>query len=538
MKLPDGALQQHIAIVGKTGSGKTYAAKGIVETLLATQKRVCVLDPTGAWYGLRSSADGKKAGFPIAVFGGAHADVPITAQSGSALARILAAKNVPAIVDLSEMLIGERHRFVTDFAEALYRDNRSPLHLVIDEADEFAPQQPLPETKRMLHHVDRIVRRGRIRGFRVMLITQRPAVLHKNVLTQANSLIAMRLTAPQDRKAIQAWIEGQADAGVGKRVLESLSGLQRGEGWVWSPEYSVLERAAFPPIRTFDSSRTPDDDEVVAAPTKLAPVDIDEIRASFGEIEQEAKTLDELRAEVARLKRELAAASRRPATPAQAPPPVALATTNEQKRLEAAMRKIAAIAAPFGAYAFDTASAPDLGVSILSQIKSAAKDQHERVAWTPPKQVAPLPAGVRCCLIAIAQHAEGVTRTQLSILTGYKRSTRDTYIQRMREQGLVELRGERVVASAGGVAALGQDFEPLPTGAALRDHWLATLPEGESRVLQCAIGVYPSAVARDAISAATGYARSSRDTYIQRLAARELVTANRDGVTAATALFD
>jgi DNA helicase HerA-like ATPase len=108
------------------------------------------------------------------------------------------------------MLIGQRHRFVTEFAEALYRDNRAPLHLVIDEADEFAPQNPLPETKRMLHHVDRIVRRGRVRGFRVMLITQRPAVLHKNVLTQANALIAMRLTAPQDRKAMQAWVEGKA----------------------------------------------------------------------------------------------------------------------------------------------------------------------------------------------------------------------------------------------------------------------------------------------------------------------------------------
>lgn len=48
------------AFVGTTGSGKTYAAKGAVETMLAERRRVIIIDPTGAWYGLRSGADGKK----------------------------------------------------------------------------------------------------------------------------------------------------------------------------------------------------------------------------------------------------------------------------------------------------------------------------------------------------------------------------------------------------------------------------------------------------------------------------------------------
>ncbi len=33
-KFPKEALNQHIAVLGKTGSGKTYAAKGLVEHLL------------------------------------------------------------------------------------------------------------------------------------------------------------------------------------------------------------------------------------------------------------------------------------------------------------------------------------------------------------------------------------------------------------------------------------------------------------------------------------------------------------------------
>jgi DNA helicase HerA-like ATPase len=56
---PKAALAQHIAVLGKTGSGKSYAVRGIVEGLLDDSARVCIIDPTGAWNGLRSSATGK-----------------------------------------------------------------------------------------------------------------------------------------------------------------------------------------------------------------------------------------------------------------------------------------------------------------------------------------------------------------------------------------------------------------------------------------------------------------------------------------------
>jgi len=62
---------------------------------------------------------------------------------------------------------------VADLAEELHRKNRNPLHLVIDEADAFAPQKPRPDETRMLGALDEIVRRGRIRGLGCTLVTQR-----------------------------------------------------------------------------------------------------------------------------------------------------------------------------------------------------------------------------------------------------------------------------------------------------------------------------------------------------------------------------
>jgi DNA helicase HerA-like ATPase len=61
--IPKAALEQHIAILGKTGSGKTYAAKGLVERMLDDGRQVCVIDPTAAWWGLRLGANGKPPGF-------------------------------------------------------------------------------------------------------------------------------------------------------------------------------------------------------------------------------------------------------------------------------------------------------------------------------------------------------------------------------------------------------------------------------------------------------------------------------------------
>ena len=162
-----------------------------------------------------------------------------------------------------------------------YEANKEPLHLVLDEADLWAPQRPLPDQTGLLGHIEEIVRRGRVRGFIPWLITQRPAVVHKDVLSQADILIAMKLTASQDRDAIGGWIEGQADRQEGKRILGDLPRLQQGEGYLWAPGRGILERAAFPMIRTFDSSRTPKRGERLAVPGTLAAVDLTAIVAAL-----------------------------------------------------------------------------------------------------------------------------------------------------------------------------------------------------------------------------------------------------------------
>ena len=113
------------------------------------------------------------------------------------------------------------------------------------------------ELTRVLGEVDRIARRGRNFGFRLISITQRPAKLNKDVLTQLSTLIAMGVKSPQDRDAVKAWVDGNADRDQARKVYDSLAKLRVGEGWVWAPDHDLLDRVKFPPIRTLDTSKTP-----------------------------------------------------------------------------------------------------------------------------------------------------------------------------------------------------------------------------------------------------------------------------------------
>lgn len=86
--LPVSALDERLAIVGTSGSGKTYAAKGLVERLMKQGARVCVVDPLGVWWGLRAGADesSSRSPYPVVVFGGRHGDVALDEGMGAALA--------------------------------------------------------------------------------------------------------------------------------------------------------------------------------------------------------------------------------------------------------------------------------------------------------------------------------------------------------------------------------------------------------------------------------------------------------------------
>jgi len=320
LALPLDVITQTIGILAMRGAGKSNLAAVLAEEMHGAGLPFVVIDPVGAWWGLRSSTDGKAPGLPIAIFGGRHGDVPLEKTGGALIADLVVDERLSCVLDISEFSEGDKIRFLIDFAERLYRRNTDPLHLFLEEADDYIPQRPFREQARLLRAFENIVRRGRARGLGMTMITQRSAAINKNVLTQIETLCVLRTSSPQDRKAIQAWVEYHGQA---KELLESLAGLEAGEAWIWSPHWlKRVERVQIRRRRTFDSGATPKELKGRRAPATVADVDLASVRTKMAETIERAKAEDpkELRRQIGALKKELAA---KPAPVALAGPPAA-----------------------------------------------------------------------------------------------------------------------------------------------------------------------------------------------------------------------
>jgi uncharacterized protein len=533
LALPLDVLSDVTAIVGRRGRGKTTTAVVLVEEAHAAGRRFCVVDPTGAWYGLRSSRDGKTPGIPCVVFGGKHAMAPLEPTAGKLIADFVADPTQPsAVLDIKWWSRGEQVRFLADFLTRLYQKNDAPLVLVLDEADQVAPQRAEPGEAVMLGAAQRLVKLGRVSGFGVILVTQRPATLNKTVLNMAGVLVTMGLTGPQDQKAVLEWMKYRADESKAREILGSLPGLPQGRAWVWAPEINVLQRVDIRDRLTFDSSATPKPGARAVQPRALAEVDIAKLTADIQATIEAAKANDpkHLRAEVQRLTLALAAA-RTPApvtTVERVEVPVltgaelrALDALGESiKQLFAGQLSVQEAIDRYGGELFRARTAiDDLRTAVQARTAAPSARPAPSSRPVPPPRAHPpqgrgapsaVTGGRRAILTAAAQHPDGVTREQLTVLTGYKRSSRDTYLQQLRSDDLLAVDGDRLVITAVGRDALG-DYDLLPTGAALREYWLSRLTGGERAILAVVCDAHPGVISREMISRATDYQRSSRD---------------------------
>src|SRR5687767_2351690 len=175
--IPDTALAQHTAIVGKTGSGKTSTAKLAVEQVVDEGSRVCVLDPIKSdWWGVISSPDGKRPGLPFHVLGGPRAHVPLHSGAGAAIAELVARGDLPlSVLDMADFEPGGQLRFFQDFAPTLLKRMRGVLYLVLEESHLFAPKERsgMSHEQLSIHWAKALATAGRSKGIRLIVCTQR-----------------------------------------------------------------------------------------------------------------------------------------------------------------------------------------------------------------------------------------------------------------------------------------------------------------------------------------------------------------------------
>lgn len=560
--VPIDFVTQTAAIVGTRGRGKTSTAKVIFEEIVRAGQQAVVMDTVGAWWGVRTSLDGKKPGLPVVVFGGTHADVPLEDAAGALIAQVLIRTRVPAVIDLSGFRKAGQRRFATAFIEELYHSNREPMHVVFDEADEFAPQTPFPEGRQLLGAMEDFVRRGRIRGLGCTLVSQRPAVIHKDVLTQVETLITMGLTGPRDVAAINEWVGLHATDDEARAVRGSLASLPTGTGWVWSPGWlGTLEKVAFRRVTTFDSSATPKVGQRLATPTARAEIDLDALGEEIAATVERAKDDEpkELRRRIAELERQLAK------TPAAIPVPEVKEVRVEvpalhQETLDALEKRAHQLNEVSGALREQAEqlrqSVSEINAAVVTARETRNLEPKARPveAMTPARPATPrnrpstiqptsvaddmkLSKAQKAIVTALAMHGPLSIR-QIGLHSGYahKSGSFANNMSSLRTRGFIEGAGQSVSITHAGQTALDSNggFDPLPSGRALVDWWLNRLPKAQAAMLSALLEAYPRSLTAEQLGEATGYASGSGSFANNRskLNVAELIHGDRNGLFA------
>lgn len=104
--------------------------------------------------------------------------------------------------DMQELIV---NRIGTALFELRKVGKIPPMMLVVEEAHNFCPQQGQVACSKVFRT---IASEGRKFGLGLLVISQRPAKVDKNVLSQCNTQIILKVNNPNDLKAIASSIEG------------------------------------------------------------------------------------------------------------------------------------------------------------------------------------------------------------------------------------------------------------------------------------------------------------------------------------------
>lgn len=204
-------LTGRCCVIGQSGSGKSYLVGVVAEELCKLKMPFVVIDTEGEYKSLKSLASVVTVGSEDCDLG---LDVDYTRLIESSIA-----SRLPVVLDVSGVV--GREDYVYRFLEGLYEveeRERSPYLIIIEEADTFVPQV----TKARINIIEEISVRGRKRGIGLLVATQRPANISKNVLAQCSYGFIGKLTIENDLAAVKTLFED-------RRKLAEIPKLGTGE---------------------------------------------------------------------------------------------------------------------------------------------------------------------------------------------------------------------------------------------------------------------------------------------------------------------
>ncbi len=192
---PDNLMASRTCLISQSGGGKSYAIGVICEELCKNKLGFAIIDPEGEYAGLKEKYD------ILWIGNNKNSELRLEKIDFKKLANLIISKNIPVILDVSNAV--DEKKSVSDFCSALYEEEsrlRMPYLLILEEADKYSPN-----IGKGLMIIEEIARRGRKRGLGLLIASQRPAFVNKNILSQCNNQFLGKLTIKNDIDAVKVF---------------------------------------------------------------------------------------------------------------------------------------------------------------------------------------------------------------------------------------------------------------------------------------------------------------------------------------------
>jgi hypothetical protein len=219
-------------IASETRFGKSHLARRIAEKILkdwAGQVGVIIVDLEGEYPSLREK-------YAILIIG---RDVPIQVETPTLLASTaefmaqqVLETGTSAIIDLSVVEdVEDGKEYVDKFLRRFFHlqtTAKKPYLVIVEEAEDLAPESGAPGTRTCLEISITLARRGGKRGIGVIYVGHRPAWISKGILAQCPNKAIGRIESP-DMKALEEY------ARIPHNIVEKLVPKTSDEGELINP---------------------------------------------------------------------------------------------------------------------------------------------------------------------------------------------------------------------------------------------------------------------------------------------------------------
>ncbi|EMA23449.1 helicase HerA domain-containing protein [Haloarcula argentinensis] len=288
-------------ITGKSGSGKSNTASVIAEKLLDNGFGLLIVDIDGEYYGLKEEYE------ILHVGGDEECDIQVTDDHAGKIASLALEQNVPIILDISSFLDEEEaETLLTEVAKQLFakaKKQKQPFLMLVEECHEWMPEKgSMGEVGKMLI---KIGKRGRKHGLGIVGISQRPADVKKDYITQCDWLVWHRLTWNNDTKVVGRILDN--------KYADAVEDLDDGEAFMMNDWAEQVSRVQFHRKQTFDAGATPGLDDFERPELKSVSDDLvseletisDEQQETEDRIKELREELDKKNSRIAELEAEL-----------------------------------------------------------------------------------------------------------------------------------------------------------------------------------------------------------------------------------------